>query len=94
MRRWSLVVLALVMSVTVVALSAAVATAQEVPRVTKEELKAMLDSPDLVLIDMRIGKDWTASDLKIKGAVREDPEEAEALTEKYPKDKTLVLYCA
>jgi rhodanese-related sulfurtransferase len=61
---------------------------------TKEELKAKLDNPDLVIVDVRLGKDWTGSDLKIKGAVREDPEAIDSWVNKYPKNKTLVFYCA
>ncbi len=70
------------------------AMSNEVPRMTKEELKAMMDSPDLVIIDVRFGKDWIDSDSKIKGAVREDPKLFESWANKYPKDKTIVLYCA
>ena len=47
---------------------------------------------DLVIIDDRTGADWSASEFKIKGAVREDPGKVEAWMEKYPKDKTLVFY--
>ena len=61
---------------------------------TKEELKAMLGNPDLIIIDVRYGRDWTDSELKIKGAVREDPETFDSWAKKYPKDKTLVFYCA
>ena len=46
----------------------------DAPRMTQKELKTMLGSPDLIVIDVRHGRDWTESDLKIKGAVREDPE--------------------
>jgi len=60
----------------------------------KEELKAQLGSPDLILIDVRYGKDWSESDRKIVGAVREDPQEFDKWSGKYPKTKTLVLYCA
>jgi rhodanese-related sulfurtransferase len=63
-------------------------------KMTKEELRAMLGSPNLVVIDVRYGKDWTGSDLKIKGAVREDPGAIDSWANKYPKDKTLVFYCA
>jgi rhodanese-related sulfurtransferase len=66
----------------------------DTPRMTKDELKARLDNPDLLIIDVRYGKDWTDSDLKIKGAVREDPEAFDSWASKYPKDKTLVFYCA
>lgn len=66
----------------------------EVPKMTKEELKAMLGKPDLIIIDVRTGSDWLGSDLKIKGAIREDPEDVGSWAKKYSKDKTLVLYCA
>jgi hypothetical protein len=66
----------------------------DAPRMTKDDLKAMLGNPDLVIIDVRFGKDWTESDLKIKGAVREDPEAFGSWANKYPKGKTLVFYCA
>jgi hypothetical protein len=70
------------------------AKSAEAPRMTKEELMAMLGNPDLIIIDVRYGKDWTESDVKIKGAVREDPEAFDSWAKKYPKDKTLVFYCA
>jgi hypothetical protein len=66
----------------------------DAPRMTKDELKGMLGNPDLVIVDVRYGKDWTDSDLKIKGAAREDPKVFESWANKYPKNKTIVLYCA
>ncbi|MCK5009141.1 MAG: hypothetical protein KAS98_01555 [Deltaproteobacteria bacterium] len=68
--------------------------AAEVPRMTKEELKSKLDNPDVVIIDVRVGRDWKASEMKIKGAVRGDPQDLESWAKKYSKDKTLVFYCA
>jgi hypothetical protein len=70
------------------------AESTDAPRMTKDELKGMLGNPDLVIVDVRYGKDWTDSHLKIKGAVREDPKVFESWANKYPKDKTIVLYCA
>jgi rhodanese-related sulfurtransferase len=61
---------------------------------TKEELKAKLDDLNFIVVDVRLGTDWAGSDLKIKGAVREEPEAVESWANKYPKDKTLVFYCA
>lgn len=79
----------------VMALSTGVAAlAQDIPRMTKEELKAMLGEPDLVIIDIRSGRDWSSSESKIKGAVREEPRKAASWAEKYQKDKTIVVYCA
>jgi hypothetical protein len=66
----------------------------DAPRMGKDELKAMLGNPDLVIMDVRAKKDWTDGDSKIKGAIREDPESVKSWVEKYSKDKTIVLYCA
>jgi len=65
----------------------------EIPRMTKEELLPMLGNPDVVILDVRIGDEWKKSPWKIKGVVREDPEKGvQPVVEKYPKDKTYVLY--
>ncbi len=65
----------------------------EVPRMTKEELLPLLGNPDVIILDVRIGDEWKKSPWKIKGAVREDPEKGvQPVGEKYPKDKTYVLY--
>jgi 3-mercaptopyruvate sulfurtransferase SseA len=68
--------------------------ANDVPRITKEKLKEMLGNPEVIIIDVRANTDWNGSNLKIKGAVREDPRKLSTWEDKYPKDKTLVLYCA
>ena len=66
-----------------------------VPRMTKEEVKALLGNPDVVIIDVRSPDDWNRSKEKIAGAVREDPEkEIKSWAMRYPKDKTLIFYCA
>jgi len=77
-----------------VGILATFARSADVPRMKKDELKAMLDNPDLVILDVRYKKDWTDSDSKIKGAIREDPESVKSWAEKYSKDKAIVLYCA
>jgi len=66
----------------------------EVATITKEELKAQLDSSDVTILDVRTGKDWKSSEFKIKGAVRANPNEFDKWAETYPKDKKFVLYCA
>ena len=62
--------------------------------ITKEELKAQLGSPDIMILDVRTGKDWKSSEFKIKGAVRANPNDFDKWAETYPKDKKFVLYCA
>jgi len=66
----------------------------DVPRMTKEVLRPIIGKPDVIIIDVRHDTDWTDSDMKIKGAVREDPDAIQSWVNKYPKDKTLVFYCA
>ena len=68
--------------------------ASEIPRMTKEQLKAKLGSPNLVVVDVRTGKDWKASEVKIKGAVRGEVDKIESWAKNYSKDSTLVIYCA
>lgn len=67
---------------------------KEVPRMTIDELKSKLADASVVVIDVRQGKDWEGSAVKIKGAVREDPGKVSDWASKYSKDKTLVFYCA
>lgn len=69
-------------------------SAAEVKTIDKEGLKAMLNSPDLVVVDVRTGSDWSSSEFKIKGAVRVEPSEVASWADAHGKDKTYVLYCA
>ena len=39
----------------------------------KEQLKAQLGNPDVVVLDVRAFTDWVMTKEKIKGAVRENP---------------------
>jgi hypothetical protein len=61
---------------------------------TKEELKPLIGNPDVVILDVRIGKDWTASEFKIKGAEQANPKAFNDWKDRYSKEQTLVLYCA
>ncbi len=70
------------------------AIAADIPRMTKEELKSKIDDPDIVVVDVRVGRDWKGTEFKIKGAVRGDKENISSWAEKYPKNKTFVFYCA
>lgn len=67
----------------------------DVPMMTKDDLKARLGNPDLVIFDVRLGSDYFSSDLKIKGAVR--PLVREHIDQAilvHPKGTTFVIYCA
>lgn len=89
-RRWIILLVLLAAGV----LLAGHAAANEARRISKEEVKAKLGSADMVVLDVRAPRDWRNSDAMIKGSVREDPGKIKDWAGKYPKDKTLVLYCA
>ena len=67
--------------------------AASVPTINKDELKARLGSENLVILDVRTDRDWTSSEFKIKDSIRLADSDL-SLVQKYPKDTTLVLYCA
>ena len=68
--------------------------ANDAPRISTEELQAMLGSSDLVLLDVRTAKDWKKSDRKIVGSVRVDPIDVSSWAGDYSKDQKIILYCA
>lgn len=70
------------------------AIAMEAPRMTKEELRGMMGKPEVIIIDVRSQSDWDGSKEMIQGAVREDYRKIKEWAGKYPKDKTIVFYCA
>lgn len=70
------------------------AAAPQADTITREELLPLLGRPDVVVVDMRTGRDWNDATLKIKGAVREDPMKPGTWIDKYTKDKMMIFYCA
>ena len=68
------------------------AVAEDIPRMTKEDLKIRLNDPDVIILDLRFRTQWNAHNFKIPRAVWEDANAVEFWADKYPKDKTLVLY--
>jgi hypothetical protein len=67
---------------------------ENVPRMTKEDLKPLIGDPNVILIDVRSMGDWNKDTLMIKGAIREDPVDVASWMDKYPKEKTFVFYCS
>jgi len=79
-----------------IALSPTSSLPADTPMITKDELKAMLGKPDLVLVDVRLGRDFIFSDLKIKGAER-PPDMSHPTPQTFKviePDKMIVFYCA
>jgi rhodanese-related sulfurtransferase len=76
------------------AMAIASAVAGDVKLVDKDELKGLLGSKGLVILDVRAGRDWSTSEFKIQGAVRADAADFDSWSKSYPKDARLILYCA
>ena len=93
MKKTGLVVLAAFVLTMAAAVAPDSSRAGEVPRISSKVLVALLDNPEVVVIDVRRGSDYESSSAKIKGAVRESEKDI-SWSGKYPKDKLLVLYCA
>ena len=70
------------------------AFAADIPHIDKDTAKGMLGKPDVIFVDVRSGSDWSASDVKIQGAVRYDPKDPEKWAAKLDKNKSYILYCA
>jgi hypothetical protein len=66
----------------------------KIPWMSQDELRAGLGNPDFLVVDVRKKSDWEASLRKIPGAFHEDYEQVKVWASKFPRDKTLVLYCA
>lgn len=71
-----------------------VLAADAVSRITKEELRVLIEYTDPTILDVRTETDWKKSDFRIKGSMRERPEKVNSWFQKYPKSDTVILYCA
>lgn len=80
--------------VLMLAIALPMTTAMDVPIITKEELKERMETGEVVILDVRQGRDWDSSEFKIKGALRVDPKDVAAWAGEHAKDKPTVLYCA
>ena len=92
MKRLPLLALLAVLAVFIACTN--IQSAGDVPLMSKDELKAKLESPGLLLLDVRTAGDWEKSNEKIAGAMRMDPQAVDAWAGTLPKDKEIVLYCA
>jgi len=92
MKKWAILIAAALLASA--GLETTGAFAAEAARMDKDELRAKLGDPDVVIIDVRSHTDWLFSGDKIKGALRENYRDFEGWYANYPKDKTIALYCA
>lgn len=92
MKKWAIIVAVALTAAG--GLVTAGALAAEAARMDKDDLKARLGDPNVVILDVRSHTDWFFSGDQIRGALRENYRDFEGWYAKYPKDKTIVLYCA
>jgi rhodanese-related sulfurtransferase len=64
----------------------------EIPRIPKDELRARLDDPETAVIDVR--QEQSEATEKIRNAALEDVNKVDNWADKYPKDKSIILYCS
>jgi rhodanese-related sulfurtransferase len=74
--------------------SAAWSAASDTPRISKEKLKTMLNDPRLIIIDTRVKQQWDKSEYKLPKALHQNPWEADEWAKDFPRDRTVVSYCA
>lgn len=87
------VLAALLSLVALAGWSAPPSSVEQVPRLTKEQVRGMLGKPDVVVVDIRYIKQYEQSDKKIPGAVFVQPEHFDEFVKNHPKkDATYVLY--
>ncbi len=70
------------------------ASAADVPLMSKEELKANLGSPALLILDVRTRNQWETSQYKIPSAHWMPKEDIDMWAGNLPHDKTILVYCA
>jgi hypothetical protein len=51
-----------VFGMILMALFSSVAFSREIPRISEEELRAMVGDPNAIILDVRIGDEWKSSD--------------------------------
>ena len=85
---------ALLYVIMLIFITAGTSSAEDLALIEPEQLKAKLDQPDLVILDVRIVSDWKRSDRKIRGALRVDPHDVSSWANKFSKDNVVAVYCS
>ena len=91
MRKTKFRVMALALSL-MLAFTWSCGSGEKVPLLDRETIKSCLSDHEVIILDVRAPKDWNVSDKKIKGAVRQDPDEVATWADNLPKNKEIVIY--
>ena len=94
MKRFAMcaVILGLGLAVCVPGFTATPADTDMVPRMSKEELKAKIEDPSLLILDVRLAGHFAGSSAKIKGALWVKAKDVSRWSQLFPKNSTFVLY--
>lgn len=66
----------------------------DVPRITREDLKAKIEKGEgVIVLDVRASGSYAGSNVKIKGALRIAPDEIETRYKELSRDKEIIAYC-
>jgi rhodanese-related sulfurtransferase len=87
-------VILILLAVAAGPLSIRAASTADIPRITKDGLKARMGEANMIIIDVRLADDWDKSEEEIAGSVHHDPDAVESWSGAYSPDQILVLYCA
>jgi len=69
-------------------------TLVEVTRVTPDEIRERMERGEkFTFVDARNEEDWSKSDVKLPGAIRLTPGDAERRARELPRDRTIITYC-
>ncbi len=93
-RTRTVMILLLMFACSVVTAAASSPSTDDAPRITKEEVKALIGDPGVVILDARTDWSWSGSDRKIKGAMRVEPNDVASWAGSIPKGKMVVVYCS
>ena len=63
------------------------------PTLSPSELKKLLGSQSVTLLDVRRKADYEAEPDLIPGAAWRDPEQVESWSQELPKDRPVIVYC-
>jgi rhodanese-related sulfurtransferase len=65
----------------------------DISRIPQEKVLAMMDQPDVIIIDSRGTEEYTGTSQKIKGAIRLNLLKLVNFLNDTPKNNTLIFYC-
>jgi len=90
--RW---ICSLFITITMLNLPLAIHAADNIRMIKAQELKGRIDKgEDILIIDIRTGKEYEESHFRIKGAIRISIVSLEDRIKELPTDRPIIFYCS